>query len=142
MALALEQHAPTSPGRPLLAGSLRESTRIELEREVPVITPVPTRSRQLADTVQWSAVFVLLAGAAWVLLLPLTRGWSDAGVGLAAATGWIVPAWLMWIGNELGLWPTDPSTETGIVPEAVPAAESPVETGADEAAPATTEESE
>jgi YYY domain-containing protein len=86
-----------------------------LEREVPVITPVPTRGRQLADTVQWSAVFVLLAGAAWVMLLPLTRGWSDAGVGLAAATGWIVPAWLMWIGNELRLWPTDPSTATWIV---------------------------
>ena len=34
MAPALEQHAPTSPSRPLLAGSLRESTRIELEREV------------------------------------------------------------------------------------------------------------
>jgi rod shape-determining protein MreC len=49
------------------------------------------------------------------------------------------------LGLEEGMIMTEPdaeSTETGIVPEAVPAAESPVETGADEAAPATTEESE
>ena len=26
-----------------------------------------------------------------------------------------MPAWLMWIGNELRLWPTDPSTATWIV---------------------------
>ena len=48
-------------------------------------------------------------------------------------------------GLEEGMLMTEPdaeSTETGIVPEAVPAAETPVETGADEAAPATTEESE
>ena len=49
------------------------------------------------------------------------------------------------LGLEAGMIMTEPdaeSTETEIVPEAVPAAESPVETGADEAAPATTEESE
>ena len=49
------------------------------------------------------------------------------------------------LGLEEGMIMTEPdaeSPETGIVPEAVPAAESPVETGADEAAPATTEESE
>jgi rod shape-determining protein MreC len=49
------------------------------------------------------------------------------------------------LGLEEGMIMTEPdaeSPETGIVPEAVPAAESPVQTGADEAAPATTEESE
>ena len=49
------------------------------------------------------------------------------------------------LGLEEGMIMTEPdaeSTETGTVPESVPAAETPVETGPDEAAPATTEESE
>jgi hypothetical protein len=49
------------------------------------------------------------------------------------------------LGLEEGMTMTEPdaeSTETEIVPEAVPGAESAEETGADEAAPATTEESE
>jgi YYY domain-containing protein len=87
----------------------------QIAREVPVISPAPALGRQLTDVAVWLVVFALLTLSSWVILLPLFRGWSDAGVGLAAATGWIAPAWLMWIGNELRLWPTDASTATWIV---------------------------
>jgi YYY domain-containing protein len=100
---------------PFVQGSGLAGLQRRLEREVPAITPVPTLGRQLADTVQWTLVFALLTGVAWVMTLPLVRGWSDAGIGLAAATGWIVPAWLMWVGNELRLWPTGAETASWIV---------------------------
>jgi len=88
----------------------------ELEREflseVPAVPPAPSKIRQTFDLIIWIAVFSGLGLAFWVLLLPILRGWPDAGVGLALATGWIVPAWLMWMGSELGIWQINPATAT------------------------------
>ncbi len=78
--------------------------------EVPAIPPVPTGLRQVIDLGLWLFVFAGLAASSWFLLLPVVGKWPDAGVGLSIATGWIVPSWLMWFGNELGMWPTGPST--------------------------------
>ena len=100
---------------PFLGGTGLGDLQDRIDRQVPAVSPVPTLGRQLTDTALWLLVFALLTGSTWVILLPLFRGWSDAGIGLSAATGWIVPAWLMWIGNELRLWPTNASTATWIV---------------------------
>ena len=81
---------------------------------LPVIPPLPTGVRQLFDLLSWLVVFVGLGVTAWVVLLPNLRTWPDAGVGLALATGWIVPPWLMWMGSELRLWPTGASTASWI----------------------------
>nr|MCU0305977.1 DUF2298 domain-containing protein [Thermoanaerobaculales bacterium] len=86
-----------------------------IERGTPVIPPVPGAGRQAVDAVLWLLVLAALAAAAWVLLLPFLGSWPDAGLGLAVATGWIVPAWLMWIGSELGLWTTGAATASWIV---------------------------
>jgi len=91
---------------------------IELEKEflskAPAVPPVPSRVRQALDLTIWMAVFSGLGFAIWVLLLPILRCWPDAGVGLALATGWITPAWLMWMGSELGLWGISPATATWV----------------------------
>ncbi|MCW8985631.1 MAG: hypothetical protein OQK55_09830, partial [Thermoanaerobaculales bacterium] len=79
---------------------------------VPAVPPVPSKVRQAFDLIIWIAVFSGLGLAFWALLLPILRGWPDAGVGLSLATGWIVPAWLMWMGSELGIWHISPSTAT------------------------------
>ncbi len=86
-----------------------------LARHTPAIAPVPNAGRQLIDTGLWLLVFVILTVATWVLLLPLFRGWPDAGLGLAAASGWFASSWLMWMGNELGLWPAGPAAASWIV---------------------------
>ena len=90
----------------------------DLERHfldvVPAVPPVPSRARQVFDLTIWILVFSSLGLAAWALLLPVLRGWPDAGVGLALATGWIVPAWLMWLGSELRVWNISPATATWI----------------------------
>jgi YYY domain-containing protein len=84
----------------------------DLERhfltEVTAVPPVPSKVRQSIDLVIWLFVFSGFGFAAWVLLLPVIRGWPDAGVGLALATGWIVPAWMMWMGSELRIWGISP----------------------------------
>ncbi len=77
---------------------------------LPAIPPVPSGARQLFDLLSWLVVFVGLGITAWVVLLPILRTWPDAGVGLALATGWIVPPWLMWMGSELRIWPTSAAT--------------------------------
>jgi YYY domain-containing protein len=86
----------------------------EIERNflnrVPTIPPVPSKVRQILDLSIWVVVFSGFGLAAWVLLLPLLRGWPDAGIGLALATGWIVLSWLMWMGSELRIWGISPAT--------------------------------
>jgi YYY domain-containing protein len=82
----------------------------EFLNQVPATPPVPSRVRQLFDLVTWLIVFSGFGIAAWIFLLPVIRGWPDAGVGLALATGWIVPAWLMWMGSELRIWQVSPAT--------------------------------
>lgn len=88
----------------------------ELERNflnrAPLLAPVPSLARQAVDLAIWIVVFAGLGLASWALLLPLLRGWPDAGIGLALATGWMVPAWLMWMGSELRLWIVSPATAT------------------------------
>jgi len=90
----------------------------DLERQflskVPAVPPVPSKVRQVFDLTIWIVVFSGLGLAFWVLLLPILRGWPDAGVGLAMATGWIVPTWLMWMGSELRLWSISPATATRV----------------------------
>jgi YYY domain-containing protein len=91
----------------------------EVERRllqpIQAIPTVPSGARQLVDLGLWLSVFGLLTLATWAIFLPLWRGWPDAGIGLAATTGWIVPAWLMWFGNEAGLWPTGEATASWMV---------------------------
>jgi YYY domain-containing protein len=91
---------------------------VDLERaflsEVPAVPPVPSHFRQVFDLAIWIAVFASLGLVFWVLMLPILRRWPDAGVGLALATGWIMPAWLMWMGSELGVWHISPATATWI----------------------------
>ena len=82
--------------------------------DMPVLAPVPSRIRQVLDVTIWLVVFSGLGIAFWGLLLPVVRGWPDAGVGLALVTGWIVPAWLMWMGSEVGIWTTSPTTASWI----------------------------
>jgi len=86
---------------------------IDLEKRflssVPAVPPVPSKVRQVFDLMIWIAVFSGVGFAFWATLLPILRGWPDAGVGLALATGWIVPAWLMWMGSELGIWQISPA---------------------------------
>jgi YYY domain-containing protein len=88
----------------------------DLERSflnrTPHIPPVPSKMRQFLDLVVWMIVFSGLGLATWVLLIPLLRGWPDAGVGLALATGWIVPSWLIWMGSELRIWAISPVSGT------------------------------
>ena len=95
---------------------LEQMGYIDLEREflseVPAVPPVPSKIRQTLDLMIWIAVFSGLGFAFWVLLLPVLRAWPDAGAGLALSTGWIVPAWTMWMGSELGVWAIGPSTAT------------------------------
>ena len=97
---------------------LEQMGYIDFEKEflskTPAVPPVPSGVRQAVDLTIWIAVFTGLGFAFWALLLPILRGWPDAGVGLALATGWIVPAWLMWMGSELGIWGVSPATATWV----------------------------
>ncbi len=97
---------------------LEQMGYIDLEREflsrVPAVPPVPSKVRQAIDLTIWIVVFSVFGLAFWALLLPILRGWPDAGVGLSLATGWIVPAWLLWMGSELGIWDISPATATWV----------------------------
>ncbi len=77
---------------------------------LPAVPAVPTAARQLLDLAIWAVAFAALSLAAWTLLLPLLRSLPDAGLGLATTSGWVFLAWVMWLGNELGLWPAGPQT--------------------------------
>jgi len=76
------------------------------------LASVPGRAGQAVQVGLWLVVFLGFGLATWAILLPLVRSWPDAGVGLSIVTGWIVPAWVMWLGSELGLWPVGPATAT------------------------------
>jgi hypothetical protein len=106
----------TRVGRPLpfLEGmGFGELNRRQLE-PLPSISALPSGVRQVIDLLSWLVVFVGLGITAWVVLLPVLRAWPDAGVGLALATGWIAPPWLMWVGSELRIWPTGTTTASWI----------------------------
>jgi YYY domain-containing protein len=81
---------------------------------LPAVNPVPTGIRQAWDLAIWAAVFGALGLAIWTIFLPTLKRLPDAGIGLALATGWIVPAWVMWFGSEVGLWPTGAATASSI----------------------------
>ena len=81
---------------------------------LPTVSPVPSGVRQVLDVTIWLFVFTGLGIAVWGLLLPIVRSWPDAGVGLALVTGWIAPAWLMWMGSEVGIWATSPAIASWI----------------------------
>jgi len=81
---------------------------------LPSVRGVPSGLRQILDLTIWAAVFAALCLSTWALLLPTLRRLPDAGVGLAFATGWIAPAWLMWFGSEVGLWSTGAVTASWI----------------------------
>ncbi len=81
---------------------------------LPSIDPVPSGVRQAWDLAIWAAVFGALCLATWAILFPSLKRLPDAGFGLALATGWIVPSWVMWFGSELGLWPTGAATASWI----------------------------
>ncbi len=97
---------------PHLAGlGFRDLSRLYLA-QLPAIPAVPTLGRQAVDLGVWLFVFLGLGLTAWVILLPILRSLPDTGIGLSLATGWIAPAWLMWLGSELGIWNTGPVTAT------------------------------
>ena len=81
---------------------------------LPTVHGVPSGIRQTVDLTIWVAVFGALCLATWALLFPVLRRMPDAGLGLALVTGWIVPAWVMWFGSELGLWSTGAVTASWI----------------------------
>ncbi len=83
----------------------RELNRRHLA-QLPVIPPVPSTFRQVVDLGIWLLVFAGLGLTSWIILFPALRSLPDTGLGLSLATGWIVPAWLMWLGSELGIWRT------------------------------------
>jgi len=82
---------------------------------LPSVPPVPTASSQIVDGLVWLIVFAGLGAGAWLLLLPVVRGWPDAGVGLSLATGWVAGAWVMWLGSEAGMWRVGPETASAIL---------------------------
>jgi YYY domain-containing protein len=90
----------------------------ELERRfvepLPEIEPIPGAARQLRDVVVWVALVLTLGLACWVLIVPLVKDLPDAGLGVALTTGWVLPAWLTWLGSELGLWRVGPALVTWV----------------------------
>jgi YYY domain-containing protein len=97
---------------------LEEYGAREIERSfvepLPTISAVPSGTRQTIDVSIWVLTFLTLGAATWVLFLPVLRRLPDAGVGLALATGWVAPAWLMWFGSECGFWTTGTVTASWI----------------------------
>ncbi len=81
---------------------------------VPTIPPVPSATRQVIDLAVWLVVIGCLGIATWVILLPLLSGLPDAGAGLAVTTGWILPAWLVWLGSEMRIWEISAGTATWV----------------------------
>lgn len=103
--------------RPLpgLEGLGPDRVESRLVDPLPDLPPVPGGWRQLADATAWLLVLALGGAAVWVLALPLLRQWPDGGLGLALVTGWLAPAWLLWLGSELGWWGVGPATATGVL---------------------------
>ncbi len=81
----------------------------------PAITPVYGAGRQLAATAVVASLMLVCGAAAWLLLLPVLRGLPDAGVGLALATGWLVPAWTTWMGSEAGVLRVGPASASWVI---------------------------
>ncbi len=75
---------------------------------------VPRPVNQMIQVILWWVVLLGGGLAAWTLLLPVVRSWPDGGFGLSLVTGWVLPAWVMWLGSELGLWPVGEATATWI----------------------------
>ena len=86
----------------------------QLVEPLPAVTAVPSRPRQLIDLMLWVLIFAAAGMAIWVLLLPTLHSWPDAGAGLALVSGWFAPAWIMWLGSELRLWPVGKPTASWI----------------------------
>ncbi len=78
------------------------------------LSAIPSGSRQVIDVLIWLLVFSGMAGATWVILLPIFRGWPDAGIGLSLPTGWIAASWLLWLGSEFGIWAPSAATASWI----------------------------
>jgi YYY domain-containing protein len=91
--------------------------RDDLKRlgRLPTIEPVPGAARQMVDLMTWVTLVLGLGLVSWVLVLPLTADLPDAGAGLALTTGWIGPAWMLWLGSELGIVRVGADTATWIV---------------------------
>ncbi len=104
----------TEASRPLpgLDGLSSRALEARFIAVLPRIPATPRAAAQITGTVVWLAVFALLALAAWLLMLPLVRSLPDAGIGLAAVTGWTGFAWLAWIGDRLGVWPATAAFQT------------------------------
>jgi len=85
----------------------------------PRIPPKVSAGHQIIQVVVWVGLFLVGAVALWVLLLPWLASWPDAGLGLAIVTGWIVPAWVLWLGSEVLGLPVGPASATLIVGGAV-----------------------
>ncbi len=81
---------------------------------VPSLPAVPSATRQIIDLGVWTLVLGVLGLSTWVLFLPLLKRLPDAGVGLAVTTGWILPAWLLWLGSELRIWSINAATASWI----------------------------
>jgi uncharacterized membrane protein len=52
----------------------------------------------------WWLVLSLFGWLTWPLLYPLLSGLRDRGFGLARIAGWLLVAWVNWLGASLGLW--------------------------------------
>jgi YYY domain-containing protein len=98
---------------------LEQLDAVQLDRRfvapLPALRPSPTAVGQAVDVLLWLLVFAALAGGTWALLLPVVRGWPDVGLGLSIVTGWLVPAWLLWFGSEVGFWSVSAASATGIL---------------------------
>lgn len=81
----------------------------------PVIRPRVTAGLQVLQTGQWLALFLLGAAIWWLILLPWLGSWPDAGLGVAFVMGWVVPAWLAWIGSEILNLPVGPASAVMLV---------------------------
>ena len=93
-------YSPKTKGEPVTGGAVRFRGRAvtTLTDGVPRLPATPGARQQWAAGLAWALVFLQLTAAAWVLLEPLLRRWADGGLGVAAATGWIGLAWLLWLG--------------------------------------------
>ncbi len=100
------------PGLEGLSGDAFEARLVD---PLPDLPPVPDGWRQAADSVAWVLALALGASAVWALALPVLRSWPDAGVGLALVTGWLGPAWLLWLGSELGWWQVGTQTAAALL---------------------------
>ncbi|MCD4750965.1 MAG: DUF2298 domain-containing protein [Thermoanaerobaculales bacterium] len=78
----------------------------------PDIPVIPNGTRQVVDSFLWLSFFALIGVATWILLLPLLRAWPDGGLGLALSTGWIISAYLLWLGSRLHFLTVGPGTAT------------------------------